>query len=80
MAPALPKKDFFELPEGIDLAAVHKASIELSELFLAEVEARCPELTLASPRDPAGIVFYPRYFDWPEAVRKKIGKMTEGAA
>ena len=27
-------------------------SIELSERFLAEVEARCPQLQLASPRDP----------------------------
>ena len=31
---------------------LRKASIELSELFIAEVEQRCPELELASPRDP----------------------------
>ena len=29
------------------------ASIALSERFIAEVEARCPQLTLATPRDPA---------------------------
>jgi len=29
------------------------ASIRLSELFISEVEKRCPEMTLASPRDPA---------------------------
>ena len=28
-------------------------SIELSEAFIRGVEANCPELTLASPRDPA---------------------------
>ncbi len=36
--------------------------------------------TLFRHCDPARIVFYPRYFDWPDAVRKKVGKMTEGAA
>jgi kynureninase len=30
---------------------VRKASIALADLFIREVEARCPELTLASPRD-----------------------------
>ncbi|MEM8949755.1 MAG: kynureninase [Pseudomonadota bacterium] len=39
--------------EDIDISALRAASIELSELFIAETEARCPELTLASPRDPA---------------------------
>ena len=39
--------------EGVDMAALRAASIALSERFIAEVEARCPELTLASPRDPA---------------------------
>ncbi|WP_415402936.1 kynureninase [Tateyamaria sp. SN3-11] len=37
--------------EGVDMAELRAASIELSELFIAEVEARCPALTLASPRD-----------------------------
>lgn len=37
--------------EGVDMADVRRKSIELSELFIREVEARCPELTLASPRD-----------------------------
>ncbi len=38
--------------EDIDLIEVRAASIELSELFITEVEARCPALKLASPRDP----------------------------
>ncbi|MDA3936976.1 MAG: kynureninase [Actinomycetota bacterium] len=38
--------------DGVDLADVRERSIELSELFIAEVETLCPELELASPRDP----------------------------
>ena len=38
--------------EGITMEAVRSASIQLSERFIAEVEARCPELKLVSPRDP----------------------------
>jgi len=38
--------------DGVDMADVRAASIGLSERFIAEVEARCPDLTLASPRDP----------------------------
>ena len=38
--------------EGITMEAVRDASIQLSERFIAEVEARCPDLILASPRDP----------------------------
>jgi kynureninase len=38
--------------DGVDMADVRAASIGLSERFVAEVEARCPDLTLASPRDP----------------------------
>ena len=34
------------------MADLRAASIDLSELFIAEVESRCPQLTLASPRDP----------------------------
>jgi kynureninase len=37
--------------EGVGMSDVRKASIALSDLFIREVEARCPELTLASPRD-----------------------------
>jgi kynureninase len=36
----------------VDMAALRAASIRLSERFRAEVEAHCPMLTLASPRDP----------------------------
>jgi kynureninase len=36
-----------------DMDEVHAKSIELSELFIREVEARCPGLKLVSPRDPA---------------------------
>ena len=39
--------------EGVDLQDLRARSIELTQLFIAEVEARCPDLTLASPRDPA---------------------------
>lgn len=38
--------------EGIDMADVRTRSIELSELFIEEVERRCDGVTLASPRDP----------------------------
>ena len=38
--------------EGVDMAALRARSIALSELFIAEVEARCPDLALASPRAP----------------------------
>ena len=39
-----------------DIADIHDVrarSIELSQAFIAAVEAACPSLTLASPRDPA---------------------------
>jgi len=40
--------------EGVGMAAVEAKSRSLSQLFIAEVEARCgPEVRLASPRDPA---------------------------
>jgi len=39
--------------EGVDMPALRKRSIELSEAFIRGVEANCPALTLASPRDPA---------------------------
>lgn len=36
--------------DGIDMADVRQASIRLCELFISEVERRCPQLELASPR------------------------------
>ena len=39
--------------EGVDMAELRAASLALSERFIGEVEARCPALTLASPRDGA---------------------------
>ena len=36
--------------EGVDMSELRAASISLSETFIGEVEARCPALTLASPR------------------------------
>jgi kynureninase len=36
--------------EGVSLRDVRARSIELSELFIGEVENRCPQLTLVSPR------------------------------
>lgn len=38
--------------DGVEIAAVRARSIELSQSFIRSVEAQCPELTLASPRDP----------------------------
>ncbi|MVA99085.1 kynureninase [Nitratireductor sp. CAU 1489] len=38
--------------DGVDMADLRAASIRLSERFIAEVERRCPDLTLGSPRDP----------------------------
>ncbi len=38
--------------DGVDMADVRARSIALSERFIAEVEASCSELELASPRDP----------------------------
>lgn len=38
--------------EGVSLEELRTASIDLSETFIAEVEARCPDLRLASPRAP----------------------------
>ncbi|MDP5220480.1 kynureninase [Ruegeria sp. 2205SS24-7] len=38
--------------DRVDLADVRARSVELSERFIARVEAQCPELHLASPRDP----------------------------
>lgn len=37
--------------EGVSMEEIRGASVALCETFIAEVEARCPDLTLASPRD-----------------------------
>jgi kynureninase len=39
--------------EGVSMDDIRARSIALQELFIAEVEAHCPELSLASPRDSA---------------------------
>ena len=38
--------------DDVDLNDLRTRSIELSELFIAEVEAQCPGVSLASPRNP----------------------------
>ncbi|MET1413792.1 kynureninase [Roseibium sp. HPY-6] len=38
--------------DDVDMADLRTKSISLSELFISQVEAKCPELALASPRDP----------------------------
>ncbi|MGP8122315.1 MAG: kynureninase [Xanthobacteraceae bacterium] len=38
--------------DGVSLDDVRRASLSLAELFIREVEARCPDLELASPRQP----------------------------
>ncbi len=42
-----------EVWDGIDMQHLRDRSIALCELFIAEVESRCPALTLHSPRDAA---------------------------
>lgn len=37
--------------DGVDMAELRAASIALCDLFIDEVEARCPDLELVSPRD-----------------------------
>ena len=37
--------------DGIDMIDIRRASVALCETFIVQVEARCPQLTLASPRD-----------------------------
>lgn len=44
-------EDALTVWDGVDMDDLRAASIAMSELFIAEVEARCPSLTLASPRD-----------------------------
>jgi kynureninase len=39
--------------DGVDMDDLRRASLALSECFIREVTARCPELRLASPTDPA---------------------------
>jgi kynureninase len=39
--------------EDVSLDDVRAQSIALSQLFVREIEARCPDLVLASPRDAA---------------------------
>ncbi|MDA7423948.1 kynureninase [Thalassococcus lentus] len=39
--------------DGVDMAELRSASVALSDLFIAEVEKRCPMLRLISPRDGA---------------------------
>jgi kynureninase len=39
--------------DRVDLHDIRKASIALTDQFIAGIEAACPMLTLASPRDPA---------------------------
>ncbi|MGB7335483.1 MAG: kynureninase [Salaquimonas sp.] len=41
-----------EIWSDINTQKLREASIELSELFIKEVEAKCPQLALASPRNP----------------------------
>lgn len=39
--------------DRVDMADLRRSSVALSEQFITGVEAACPALTLASPRDPA---------------------------
>jgi kynureninase len=37
--------------DGVDMAELRAASVGLCEVFISDVEARCPALRLVSPRD-----------------------------
>ncbi|NKC13850.1 MAG: kynureninase [Gammaproteobacteria bacterium] len=39
--------------DGVDMNDIRDASMALAEYFIDEVQRRCPQLILASPRDPA---------------------------
>jgi kynureninase len=39
--------------DGVDIADLRARSLELTDAFIAGVEAACPDLDLATPRDPA---------------------------
>lgn len=39
--------------DGVEMADLRARSIELTQAFIAGVEANCPEVTLNSPRDPS---------------------------
>ena len=39
--------------EDVDMTALREASLVLQEQFISQVEARVPDLVLASPRDPS---------------------------
>jgi len=39
--------------DGVDMGALRAASLALTDRFIEEVEARCPQLDLATPRDGA---------------------------
>ncbi len=45
-------EESLQMWKNIDMGQLRERSIELSELFIREVENRCPQLQLASPRDP----------------------------
>lgn len=44
-------EEAMRLWDDVDMADIRAASLRLSELFIQEVEARCPDLRLISPRD-----------------------------
>ncbi len=39
--------------EGVDMQDIRAQSLTLQEIFIAQIDAACPDLTLASPRDAA---------------------------
>ncbi|MGZ2259764.1 kynureninase [Roseobacter sp. A03A-229] len=46
-------EEALRLWDDVEMSDIRAASLELSELFIREVEARCPPLVLVSPRDGA---------------------------
>ncbi|WP_299968548.1 kynureninase [uncultured Roseobacter sp.] len=46
-------EEALKLWDDVDMAELRQTSLALSEMFIAEVEAGCPDLQLVSPRDGA---------------------------
>ena len=46
-------EDALRIWDGIDMDDIRAASLRLSDVFIHQIETRCPELTLVSPREGA---------------------------
>ena len=46
-------EDALRIWDGVDMDDIRAASLRLSDVFIHQIETRCPELTLVSPREGA---------------------------